>query len=500
MVTAPLAVMLFDRMFLYRSATEAWRERRALYGWLGATWAVLAAAIWSGPRMYSAGFQAGVSPWTYLLNQAVMIGRYLRLAVWPSSLVLAYGDPQPLASADIWPYAALVIGLIAVTIVAVVRWPRLGFLGAWFFITLAPTSSIVPIATEVGAERRMYLPLAALVVLAVIGTALAFTRLKRLSNDRSAAPRYTVITGWLVLAVIATSLAVITIRRNREYASSLVMAETVLARWPTAFARTMVGVELAAAGRHDDAIRQLREAAASFPRARYHLGGELYNKGHYPEAIEQLQAFVRERPLLVEAVRARIMLGRAYLATGKPAEAIEQLRLVQSMTAESSDAYVTATGFLADALFAQQRCADAAPYYRAFLAARPQDVGGLTNYGICLANMGQHDEATTVFRRAAQLQPTDVLARSNLARALFNQGHVDEAAAEAAALIRQHPEYGGGHALLGRALASQGELTAARSEFERALQLDPNDQQTRADLDLVRRAARGKPNERGTRP
>ena len=36
-----------------------------------------------------------------------------------------------------------------------------------FFLTLAPTSSIVPIATEVGAERRMYLPLAALSVLAV---------------------------------------------------------------------------------------------------------------------------------------------------------------------------------------------------------------------------------------------------------------------------------------------------------------------------------------------
>jgi hypothetical protein len=36
-------------------------------------------------------------------------------------------------------------------------------------MTLAPTSSIVPIATEVGAERRMYLPLISVVVLVVIG-------------------------------------------------------------------------------------------------------------------------------------------------------------------------------------------------------------------------------------------------------------------------------------------------------------------------------------------
>ena len=43
----------------------------------------------------------------------------------------------------------------------------LGFLGAWFFLILAPTSSFRQ-ASEVVAERRMYLPLAAVVVLAVM--------------------------------------------------------------------------------------------------------------------------------------------------------------------------------------------------------------------------------------------------------------------------------------------------------------------------------------------
>ena len=45
----------------------------------------------------------------------------------------------------------------------------LGFLGAWFFLILAPTSSVLPMSVEVAAERRMYLPLAAVVVLAVTG-------------------------------------------------------------------------------------------------------------------------------------------------------------------------------------------------------------------------------------------------------------------------------------------------------------------------------------------
>ena len=71
------------------------------------------------------------------------------------------------------PQAILVVTLGIVTIIALVRWPKPGFLLAWFFLTLAPTSTIVPIATEVGAERRMYLPLMGLVVLGVIAVHLA---------------------------------------------------------------------------------------------------------------------------------------------------------------------------------------------------------------------------------------------------------------------------------------------------------------------------------------
>src|SRR6185436_12269087 len=111
------------------------------------TWLITAALMWSGPRIHSAGFAAGVSPWTYLMNQTVMIARYLRLAVWPRSLVLAYGIPLPLSVGDVVVPALLIVGLLALTAVALVRRPLLGFLGLWFFVTLAPTSTIVPIAT-----------------------------------------------------------------------------------------------------------------------------------------------------------------------------------------------------------------------------------------------------------------------------------------------------------------------------------------------------------------
>ena len=100
-----------------------------------------------------------------------MITRYLRLTVWPTGLVLAYGYPIPLTLRDVLPNAVIVFGLLVATLVALRLAPRLGFLLVWVVVTLAPTSSLVPIATEVGAERRMYVPLMALAVLAAVGVA-----------------------------------------------------------------------------------------------------------------------------------------------------------------------------------------------------------------------------------------------------------------------------------------------------------------------------------------
>jgi hypothetical protein len=161
MVTAPLTIVLFDRMFVFGSLRDAFEHRWRLYLGLALTWGFLAMEVAATPRAGSAGFAAGVTVWTYLLNQAAIIVRYLRLVFWPVDLVINYGQPVPYTLRDVLPQALAVVSLLSLT-VAAFRWrPLLAFLGAWFFITLAPTSTFLPIATEVAAERRMYLPLMA---------------------------------------------------------------------------------------------------------------------------------------------------------------------------------------------------------------------------------------------------------------------------------------------------------------------------------------------------
>src|SRR2546429_4276271 len=92
--------------------------------------------------------------------------------------------------------------------------PPVGFLGAWFFLTLAPTSSVVPIQDMV-AERRMYLPLAAVVTLTVIAAWNGLSTLSRRFKLTSTTLR------WAFFTLIAGALAWRTAQRNEDYHSEI---------------------------------------------------------------------------------------------------------------------------------------------------------------------------------------------------------------------------------------------------------------------------------------
>src|SRR5262245_42174574 len=92
-VTAPLMVFLYDAVFCSESFLKPLQRRGALYAGLAASWIVVA-LIAGGARSHSAGFSSGVSPWTYLLNQAPLLVRYLKMTVWPTGLVADYRSEE----------------------------------------------------------------------------------------------------------------------------------------------------------------------------------------------------------------------------------------------------------------------------------------------------------------------------------------------------------------------------------------------------------------------
>jgi Flp pilus assembly protein TadD len=401
MVTAPLAVVLLDRVFLFASLGHAWQSRIRLYLGLAATWVILAGLIATSPRELSAGFSApDAAPWTYLLNQVVMITRYLRLAVWPRDLVLYYGWPLPLTLTTVLPQALLVLTLIALTAWAMWKHPRIGVLGVFFFVTLAPTSSIVPIATEVGAERRMYLALITVVTLAV----LAVRRVVPGSHIRIA-----------VLAAAVVLLTIGTMLRNHEYQSSLRLAETSFERWPAPATHSMLGTELAAAGRMPEAEQHLRAAAPAYPPARFYLATVLDAEGRRSEAIGEFTAFVATQPPQLDQVyQARVFLAADLLKDGRTDGAIDQYRAIIDTHPQDAATMVRLGGLLLNS----GRQQEAAAVFRKAVDVSPSNPTALNGLGIALATSGDPDGAIPLFQRALEIEPANEHTKANLDRAL----------------------------------------------------------------------------------
>jgi hypothetical protein len=127
--------------------------------------------------------------------------------VWPTQLVFDE-DGWVLAHslAEVGWAGRGVLLLAIVTLPTFWRWPRIGFAGVWFFLVLAPTSSFVPILTEIAAEHRMYLPMVGWISLAVIG---GWGLARRWFLSR-------VLAGVLCVTIVAT-LAVLTFQRNAQF-------------------------------------------------------------------------------------------------------------------------------------------------------------------------------------------------------------------------------------------------------------------------------------------
>ena len=494
MITIPLAVLLVDYTLFYDSFRSALRSRWWFY--LGVTAASLGPGLttwYLSPTSNAVGLGSGPSPWLYLLNQSVMVTRYLSLAAWPRNLVTEYGYPVAYTLTDVLPQMVFIGGLLLLAVIALRYRRKLGLLGIWVFLTLGVTSSVAPIATEVGAERRMYLPLMALVVLGVAPFAQLsrhLTRHGRLafagpSSDRPEGGPHlgrAVAVGCVVLwAGTAAALGANTAARNRDYSSALRLAEVNFERWPNGYTRHWLGEELLLAGRREEAKVHLHEAARVDARAHFTLGRALFEDGRLREAREELEAFVRLMPARVEAVEARGLIGRALLAEGRLDEAAEQFQLVLQMNPSFFDAHVG----LAEVLTAQARYDEAAARYRAYFASGGTNPGAWTHLGIALARAGRTDEAIQALRRAVEEVPDADVAHRSLAAMLMERNEVTAAVQHAERAVALNPGDAASRDLLGVTLAAQGRPDQAALQFREAVRLDPSDDTARKHLEQV---------------
>ena len=422
MVTAPLMVFCYDRVFLATSWHDAWTQRGRLHLVLAQTWVVLVALVLIvGNRGGTAGFGTFVSPVDYALTQVGVVVHYLRLAFWPSPLVFDYGQFLKTSAADVLPPALLLVPLVVASLVGLWRGRAWGFCGAFFFIVLAPTSSFVPVASQTMNEHRLYLPLAAVVALTVTGS-------YALLGRRSLA----------VFAMLAVVLGGLSVRRNADYATAIGLWEdTVRKRPDSARAQATLGSLYEDAGRLPEALALLQRAIELDPlyaEAQNNLGNVLVKLGRVDEAIDRFR-----RSLVLRAERPTVLnnLGNALMQAGRVPEGIAQLEAVLRL----DPGFDSARYNLANTLAQAGRLAEALPYYEAYLERHRGDAEAFSNYGNALLEFGRRAEALDALATALHLRPTSAEMHNNLGAALAQSGRLKEALREFREAVRLDPAF-----------------------------------------------------------
>ena len=454
MVSAPLMALLYDRTFLSGTFREALRRRWGCYAGLAATWLVLLAEMSSsgGHRQVIGLHFAELTPLHYAMTQCRFIVHYLVLALWPSDLVFDYGladagVPIIRTYAEWAPWGAVVLLLLCGTLLALRYLPEAGFLGVWFFLILAPTSSFVPIISQVAAEHRMYLPLAAVVAALVCGLTSLWALGNRLcrrpiptlgQEDRS---QNTECRSWhssafgvrqarfcllsSVFCILALGAAYRTVQRNQDYQSRLRMWSLVVTQRPgNARALNNLGKILCDQGWLREGAAFLQEALKSDPKhanpdetaiTHNNLGIILLRQGRLGEAIAHCQEALELRPGYPEA---HYNLGNALFQQGKLDEAMTHYHEALGLRTEYAEAHTN----LGAALFQQDRLDEAISHYREALKEMPEYVEAHNNLGAALVRQGKEAEAIAQFQEALRLKPDCREARENLEGLLKPRG------------------------------------------------------------------------------
>jgi protein O-mannosyl-transferase len=467
MISAPLMVVLYDVAFRWTS----WKQvvtggRRWFYLALAATSGLLIALMMGGPRSDSVGFGHGVSWYAYLYGQGWAIPRYLRLVVWPNALTFDYGGASHARGS--------ILGLIALAVAGVAtlvawfradRWGWFAFLGAWFFLLLAPSSSIVPITTEIAAERRIYLALAAVIILIAVGIEAirryVVAAAARAGEDRRWAvavmgrgPQAGVV---VVLLVLATA----TWERGKMYVKTDVLWRDVVRKMPSNprgydnLATVLLQQHPPNTAEADSLLHQSVALDSMDVAAWYGLALAALQRDsvHLAEPESLLR-----RTLRVDSIYVPALMNLEFVES-KEGDITGAETLLQRVLAVAPNDRVALARL--GVAFQQQGQADRAiPYLERVVAAEPS-VPYLIDLGVAYMDAGRLDAAEATFRAVLAHDPTQEVALNRVGAVLLAQGRAADAVPYLESAVQHQPGSGLSLALLSRAYAESGHAADA---------------------------------------
>ena len=226
-LSLPGALFAYDFIFISKGRFRPMLSRWKFYSVFVAGGTAVGYYLVTGPLSgaVGTGLAGHLSVTEYFLTQLRVIVRYIRILFFPVGLNLDY---------DIVPSTSVLeLGVLAslATLLAIVflawrsrfRFPVVSFSIFWFFITLAPTSSFMPI-TDVMFEHRLYLPMVGL----CLSFPIAVGALFRFVNDRFGLNVRAIPVGATIIVVMIG----LTILRNEVWRDETTLWADVIEKSP----------------------------------------------------------------------------------------------------------------------------------------------------------------------------------------------------------------------------------------------------------------------------
>jgi tetratricopeptide (TPR) repeat protein len=471
MVTAPVIVLWYDRVFVATSWRQLLAHRWLYFLGLASTWSVLAWAMLRYQVDYTGGALVtveGLTWWSYLWNQTAVIWKYLQLCFLPVDQCLY--RKWPLQEAwSLLPSAVSLLSLAIATVVGIFRFPKLAFLSGFFFLTLAPTSSVVPIR-DLYFEHRMYLPLAAVVCLSVFFAYwLSFQFIK-----------YPLVCRWafnLFVFASVIGLSALTYQRNQDYQSAITLwTSTVNVSPDNATAWSNLGLAYIEGAQHSEAARCFKKSIELKPDdvdALASYAGALIETGDLKGAEQVLQRALQLQPNNELAI---LNQGNLLFRSERYGEAIDYFLSIINFKPDNLECRIS----LSACYLYTQRYRQAEEHCKLALQQDPQSVSALINLSCAQGGQGQIEQAIVNCRQALQLDPNSPNAHGTLAM-LYAESDPQEAKKHlsiASQLETASPVY---DIALGNMLV-ETDSPAAIVCFQDALKKDPQNVEARLGL------------------
>ena len=255
---------------------------------------------------------------------------------------------------------AILSALVAFAVVGLIRRQAWALPLAVFFVLLAPSSSIVPVAGQPIAENRVYLPLLAIVAAIAVATG-------RVLPKRG---------PWL-LGAGAIALGAIAHARNHDFRSEVSIWADTLNKRP------------------------------NNPRAVVYLAEAHRTAGNPNAAVDVLFTALRRKP---DSAELHNNLATTLVASGRTEEAVKYLEAAIRLKPDLAIAHEN----LGALRYASGNIGPALASLRTAIALNPKSAGGHNYAGLCLLKLGDIAGAAAEFETTLRLDPNYTAARTNL--------------------------------------------------------------------------------------